>query len=227
MFVETLRLDLPIIYWLLKTFRVSKTVNTVSINRFVSYGMQSIRQLEMALRGSPRDVKPNFFSHILLDEKQRNMSDEQIIRQAAEFIFAGSDTTTNSLSWLVWLVLQHPDVHQRLVEEVKALPDDYSLTEIDALPYLNAVLSETLRLYGPASGDIQREVSTEGHTLQGFYLPRGTLLEVQTYTMHMSNAIFSEPERYVRRLTQMPPSDSLAFTLLIARTIQVPSRALA
>lgn len=195
MLAEVIRLDFPILYKFLKLTRISNLFNNVGMAKFMDYGSTNLKRLREGLHTFPEDMPPTFFGHILHDEKQRGLSDIQLTQQATEFIFAGSDTTSSSLTFLLWAVLQRPSIKKRLADEVASIPEGLPVDQLEQAPYLNAVLSETLRLYGAASGDLPREVSTEGKTFQGFYLPRGTEIDVQTHTMQRSAKYFTDPER--------------------------------
>jgi cytochrome P450 len=64
-------------------------------------------------------------------------------------LFAGEDTTANTLAWLIWLLHRHPDALGRAQREVReAVPDLAALTleRVEALHYLDACASEAMRL---------------------------------------------------------------------------------
>ena len=71
-------------------------------------------------------------------------------RNYSTFIFAGMDTTSNALSRILHLLCQHQDVQDKLRVEIRAAVEQYGLEipydELSALPYLDAVCRETLRL---------------------------------------------------------------------------------
>ena len=71
-------------------------------------------------------------------------------RNSSTFIFAGMDTTSNALSRILHLLCQHQDVQDKLRTEIRAAIEQYGLEipydELSALPYLDAVCRETLRL---------------------------------------------------------------------------------
>ena len=70
------------------------------------------------------------------------------------FIFAGMDTTSNALAVTLERLGDHPDVQQKLREEVLAAlegRDDLDYDALTALPYLDAVCRETLRLHSPVT----------------------------------------------------------------------------
>ena len=69
------------------------------------------------------------------------------------FIFAAMDTTSNALAMTLMLLGEHPDVQQKLRDEILETfdeKDDFNYDELVSLPYLDAVCRETLRLCVPS-----------------------------------------------------------------------------
>lgn len=122
------------------------------------------------------------------------LTDFSLGSQASALIVAGSGTTAVTLTYAVWAVLQHPAVQSKLEEEVAGLPESFDDTILEKLPYLNAVLTETLRLYGSAPGALPRVTPSKGMQVNDFYIPPGVVLTTQSYTMHRNPSIFSNPE---------------------------------
>ena len=84
-----------------------------------------------------------------LDEK---LPEAEIQAQINLFLFAGTDTTSNALSRMLYMLSLHPEVQARLREELVAAgaPDgDADYDALDRLPYLEAICRETLRLFPP------------------------------------------------------------------------------
>jgi len=83
----------------------------------------------------------------------QGLTDLELIAQVVEFMIAGSDTTGWSTTMIIMLLLQHPEKKATLLEELdKALEgiekDELPPHEIlKKLPYLNAVINETMRLW--------------------------------------------------------------------------------
>lgn len=103
----------------------------------------------------------------MLDEAEAGtslLSDAEIEREASNLIVAGSDTT--AVTYLIWAVLKHPSIKQKLQEKVDALSPGFSRKEANALPYLGMVVKETLRLYGAAPGSLPRTVPQGGRNLE-------------------------------------------------------------
>jgi cytochrome P450 len=115
--------------------------------------------------------------------------------EAQSLIVAGSGTTAVTLTYLVWAVLKHPEVQARLEAEVKALPDGYKDANLETLPYLNAVIQETLRLYGAAPGPLPRVNYSTPLNAAGVVIPAGTTINTQAWTLHRNPTIFPDPEQ--------------------------------
>ncbi|KAH7323365.1 cytochrome P450 [Rhizoctonia solani] len=112
--------------------------------------------------------------------QEERLSEDQIRGQISTFIFAGFETTSVSLSQIIHLLAEHPHIQKQLrAELLNAGPD---LQDFDKLPYLNAIVRETLRLYPPvptidryASQDwvLPLRYATKDHK-QEMYIKKGT-----------------------------------------------------
>lgn len=147
--------------------------------------------------------KATIFAKMLHESVKGTLSDETIAKEAVNLTIAGSDTTGVTLTYLVWAVLRHPDLQARLEAEVRTLPDDFAEADVETLPLLNAVIDETLRLYGAAPGSLPREVPLGGRVLCGFHLPAATVVNTQAHTLHRDSILYADPERYTYSL---PPA---------------------
>ncbi|KAK5000299.1 hypothetical protein LTR66_000831 [Elasticomyces elasticus] len=137
----------------------------------------------------------NTFARMLADaEKDEGHMDDMDVRiEAMNFIIAGTDTTGSTLTYLVWAVLSRPALQQELEEEVSRLPANYRDSDMLALPLLNATIDETLRLYGAAPSSLPRVVPQGGATLSGQFIPEGTTVCTQAYTLHRDPTIWRDP----------------------------------
>ncbi|KAI3532263.1 cytochrome P450 [Colletotrichum filicis] len=73
--------------------------------------------------------------------------------------------------------------------------DEITDAVLEKLPLLNAVIEETLRVYGAVAGNLPRSVPPGGVTLGGFFIPGGIVVETQAYTLHRNPNVFPDPER--------------------------------
>ena len=94
------------------------------------------------------------FSKMMSAGSEQILSLPQIHREASNLIVAGSETTASTLTYLVWAILSaDPTMTHRLRQEVNTLQPGFTSAEASALPFLNRVIQETLRLYGAAPGE--------------------------------------------------------------------------
>ena len=139
----------------------------------------------------------NVFSKIVAENEKdpQALSDYQLAFEASGFIVAGSGTTAVSLTYLVWAVLSNPVIQAKLEDEVGTLGKDYTDSQLENLPYLSAVIAETLRLYGAAPGALPRTVPEGGARLAGYFIPQGITVSTQAYTYHRDPLVYHEPEK--------------------------------
>ena len=101
----------------------------------------------------------NIFANMMAEsEKGEYLSEEDVIAEATALIVAGTDTTAVTLTYLVWAVLSRSDLQRAVEEEVGKLKPEFNEADVEQLPLLNAVIEETLRLYGAAPGMLPRMV---------------------------------------------------------------------
>lgn len=145
-----------------------------------------------AVQGSKeRGDTANIFAKIISEsEKGVGLDETDVALEATALVVAGSDTTAVSLTYLVWAVLSRPDIQDALQKELACLPDNYVDQDLEDLPLLNAVIDETLRLYGAAPGGLPRNVPDEGADVAGYYMPGGTIVTTQAYTIHRDDKLF-------------------------------------
>lgn len=179
-------LELPLIRWIGSWLPIDGCKRMFRSTPFLmTYGTN-------AIRGSKsRGDTTNVFAKIIEESGKGEVLDEKdVVCEATGLIVAGSDTTSSTLTYLVWAVLSRPELKTALEEELAALPHGYGDQELETLPLLGAVIEETLRLYGAAPGGLPRQVPPAGTTLAGYYISGGTTVTTQAYTIHRDENIF-------------------------------------
>jgi enediyne biosynthesis protein E7 len=122
---------------------------------------------------------------------------ERLIRdETVNLLLAGHDTTASALAWTWHLLAEHRDARERLHEELEAVLSGRSPTgeERGQLPWLTAVLQESMRLYPPI-WLIPRHVAADDE-IAGYHVPAGATLMICSYLTHRHPAFWSEPERF-------------------------------
>lgn len=110
---------------------------------------------------------------------------EEKVAECLDHIGAGIDTTGDALCFLLWELSQPHNGKrmQRLSEEVRGC-DPMNAAELATLPYLNAVIEETLRLWAPGTLPLPRYVPAGGRMVDGYFVLMHTIVSCQSYTMH-------------------------------------------
>ena len=130
------------------------------------------------------------------DEDGSALTDQDICDEALTLIFAGHDTTANTLTWAWHLLTQNPEVQEALYEEVQRVVGERALTpeDLPKLPLVEQVIHETLRLYPVIwLGDRVPEQDIE---LGGYAIPKGTGIIFSMYVTQRDERFFPDPERF-------------------------------
>ena len=119
------------------------------------------------------------------EERKKQMRDSMLT-----MILAGHETTASVLAWVWNLLSRDLDVYQRMVEECRRF-DLNDPTDLSQIPYVQAVLSETMRLYPPVWLTGRRAlVDTQ---LGGYFIPKNTTVVFSQYLIQRREKYFDDP----------------------------------
>ena len=194
MMVGGLRSEFYPILPVLDRLPIPRLRHTLSVfSRLREYGQIAVRNTRSASASS----KATLFSKIVNENAFGTLNgteiDLMIADEASNFMIGGTDTTSTTLTYLIWAVLRHPQVKQRLLAELLTMPADPTARELEVAPYLNRVIDETLRLYSAVPGSLRRTTPSGGAMLAGYNLPGNTVVCTQAYTFHRNSSVFQEP----------------------------------
>ncbi|XP_069342595.1 cytochrome P450 3A8-like isoform X1 [Eulemur rufifrons] len=130
-------------------------------------------------------------------ESHKVLSDMELIAQSITFMFAGYETTSSVLSFIMYELATHPDVQKKLQEEIDATLPNKTPATYDALvqmEYLDMVVNETLRLF-PIGGRLQR-VCKKDVEIKGLFIPKGVVVMVPTHILHWDPKYWPEPKEF-------------------------------
>jgi cytochrome P450 len=127
-------------------------------------------------------------------------SDDDLVNQLMTFLAAGHETTASAMSWATYLLCKHPEAQKKLRAEIHAaLPsistsdDNISSQDIDKLPYLNAVLNETMRVFPPVPLTLRETVADT--TIQGHFIPKDTTVIICPWAVNTSKHLWGDDAR--------------------------------
>lgn len=143
------------------------------------------------------------------DNKGRPFDIVDVQTEAFGFIIAGSHTTAASTTLLLWHLLHTPEALSKLVEEIDNVGADnakegvFGVSQLTALPYLQACVSEGYRINPVFVMPLLRTIPNGGRAISGQYLPGLTEVSVCNYAFHHDEAVFGPdlesfiPERWL------------------------------
>ncbi|KAJ0184127.1 hypothetical protein K1T71_000550 [Dendrolimus kikuchii] len=186
----------------------------VDIFRFTFFPRESAEFLKKLFRaiveqrgGYGREVRePRDLFDALLKMKyeaakdNEEMSEELLLAQAAIFLQGGFDTSGTALTFTIYEMAHKPQLQERLYEELVETKRGLGGKEFDSsaladMPYLNAVIKETLRKY-PPMGWLDRISSKEYRVDDKLTLPAGSVVYVNVVGMQSDPNHFPQPEQY-------------------------------
>lgn len=130
-------------------------------------------------------------THERLDENQ--LADELIT-----FLIAGHETTAASLAFTCYLLSQHPDVEQKVIDEIDEIigTGEPTYDDIQKLKYLPMVMKESMRLFPSVSMQTTR-ITNQDTSLEKdglvYHLPKGTYVEVWPWLLHRADDLWDDP----------------------------------
>lgn len=189
-------------------------VNVMPIqrNRDIAMVTRLVRELARKIIAAKRQDDTASPSPDILDKTMQSggFPDEALVEQVKTLLAAGHDTTSSTLASAA-ATLSQPKFHhiqERMRAEIREkLPSLSSLslassTDIENLPYLNAVRNEILRLFAPFSWFFRRSVVDT--TVCGYHVPKDTDIILCPWAMHRSTEFWGadaeefNPDRWLQ-----------------------------
>ena len=136
------------------------------------------------------------------DEQGNCLTDDELVPEIIAQFVAGTDTTAITLSWTMYYLMNNSKIMKKLKEELQsAIPSldlaDVNYDTVQNLPYLDAVIKESLRIRPVAAIILPREVPVEGLNVHGHHLPEGTMVGIGSYVLHHSPEYFNNPNEFI------------------------------
>lgn len=127
---------------------------------------------------------------------RKTLTQDEITGQATLFFVAGYDTTSNTISFVMYHLAIYPEVCEKLLQEIDdkiggATPNYENVT---SLSYLEMCINETMRLF-PAAPRIDRQ-ATDDVTVGNIKIPKGMIINIPVGAIHMDPEYWPEPEKF-------------------------------
>lgn len=174
---------------------------------------------KVARRMARKDPRKDFMENYIEKVRSGEISEEEMTAHASTLIIAGGETIATFFAATTYYLLTTPRAYKKLCTEIRSRWNDVS--EIDALSsqqlvYLQAVISEGLRIYAPGSQGFPRE--SPGTVIDGYFVPKGADVYTSAWTVTHDERYFHDPftfkpERWIDSDCKDVKEASQAFSL--------------
>ena len=152
-------------------------------------------------------------------------SRQELRDQLLTLLLAGHETSAVSIAWALYELDRHPDVLQKLLNEIESLPLDCAPDDLIALPYLEAVVKETLRLHA-VTPNVPKQLNVPMQ-IGRYRLPAGAGVTIAFGAVHQRPELYPEPtmfrpDRFLERKFS-PFERSACSAVAIAGALAQPS----
>jgi cytochrome P450 len=154
---------------------------------------------EIAERRNHPDASRNDVLTLLLsarDEAGEALTDPELRDELMTLLVAGHETTATALTWALYWIYKLPTVREKLLRELQAVSGPLDPGVLFRLPYLNAICSETLRIYPVGLLTFPR-VTRARVELKGSVLEPGTVVAGCIYLAHHREEVYPDPDEFI------------------------------
>jgi len=146
--------------------------------------------------GSGGEGPMDFLSVLIRARDDGVESPEQLRDEMMTMLLAGHDTTALTLTYTWFLLSEHPEVEQRVHEELDAVVGDDrpGMEHVRELEYLEWVIQEAMRLYPPVY--VMFREPTKDVTLSDYPIDSGQTLMLPQWGVHRSERFYEDPETF-------------------------------
>lgn len=165
------RVVAPLTYWRKVKLPVDRATDAAGLRiRATVDGFIADARARMAANPALFDKPTNLLEAMLVarDMPGSGITDQVVQANAITMVFAGEDTTANTIAWLLHLLSQNPGAAQRLAQEADGKPG------LDQMPYLDACVQEAMRLKPVAP--IMGAEAVADVALDGVQVPAGVVV---------------------------------------------------
>lgn len=189
-------------FWLIKRLPVKRNheMNEASV-----YIRKVCRDLIRQKRQAMMEKERTDVDILSVALESGGFTDENLVDQMMTFLVAGHETTATAMIWSIFLLCRHPEVQQKLRDEVRSklppLAEDITAADIDGCAYLHGVCSEVLRLWSPVS--LTMRIAAHDTTLNGHFIPKDTTIILAPWATNTSTQLWGpdaaefRPERWI------------------------------
>ncbi|KAJ5134729.1 hypothetical protein N7448_000252 [Penicillium atrosanguineum] len=205
----------PRLFGPLSRFKGSGAGGRAYIANFVREKIRSHELKKTDPEAADESLQNQDFVDKMISARNKNpekVTDYHLFIMGQSNVAAGSDTTSISLSGIMWFIMHNPEVLRKLREEI----DEFTLQgkcsvnitfkESQEMPYFQAIMKEALRMHSATGLPMWRVVPAGGAEIDGRFFPEGTEVGVNAWVAHYDERVFPDaklfrPERWLEAET--------------------------
>ncbi|EFA83281.1 cytochrome P450 family protein [Heterostelium album PN500] len=188
-------------------------------NKFVKHGIDVVYEImaeiyEEHIKNIDKENPKDMLDHLILAMPNEK---EAVILVSLDLFLAGIDTSATAIEWLILTLCNHQEIQEKIHAELKEAAKGtgkIDLTQRGETPYLQAAIKEILRYRTIVPLGIPR-VALEDAIVEGYYIPKGTVLINNMYELHHNEATYEKPHEFIpeRFLNDDISNDWMPFSL--------------
>jgi cytochrome P450 len=131
------------------------------------------------------------------EDTGEGMSNQQLRDEVMTIFIAGNETSSNALTWTLYLLSQNPEAEQKMIEEIDAKfasGVELNFKTVGEFHYVKQVIEESMRVYPPVWTVGRRNL--EEDELGGYRIEKNTNVLIPIIYLHHSDRFWEEPEKF-------------------------------
>jgi len=131
------------------------------------------------------------------EEDKKILSDKELQSNVSIFFVAGHETTSTALSFGISLLAKHQDIQEKMRKEIIEIlgNEKPNFENIKKVNYVTYFIKETMRHFPPVEF-IPPKLTTKDVELEGYHIPKDTLVGGSVFAVHFSKEIYGDPENF-------------------------------
>ncbi|KAJ3821195.1 cytochrome P450 [Lentinula raphanica] len=219
------------------TRRMVHARHTAQLANDIAQSLIDMKSQALLLGKENKDILSLLVKANASENPASRLTDEEMLAQMRTLLLAGHETSSTSLVWCILEVARHPEVQTKLREEIRATERklngrDFTANDFDNMPYMAAVLKESMRFhpavyqnYRMASHDVVLPLSkpittTKGEMINELPVGKGTKFVLSIAAYNRNKEVFGEdadvfnPDRWFRGTEKKGPTLGVVGNLL-------------
>nr|A0A0S1TP26.1 RecName: Full=Ferruginol synthase; AltName: Full=11-oxomiltiradiene synthase; AltName: Full=Cytochrome P450 76AH24; Short=SpCYP76AH24; AltName: Full=Ferruginol monooxygenase; Short=11-hydroxyferruginol synthase [Salvia pomifera]ALM25796.1 cytochrome P450 76AH24-like protein [Salvia pomifera] len=152
-------------------------------------------------KANPNAPKKDDFLETLvdaLDAKDYKLKTEHLTHLMLDLFVGGSETSTTEIEWIMWELVASPEKMAKVKAELKSVMGGEKVVDesmMPRLPYLQAVVKESMRLHPPGPLLLPRKAESD-QVVNGYLIPKGTQVLINAWAMGRDSSLWKNPDSF-------------------------------